>query len=165
MNNTTSKQDAVLYRLDDLRHFLTPQDILDTVPCVIQILPKAYKQIDPQSGAMSVFVTLEELKEVLSCLSASEAKALEYVATHGAVICLAEDGEVVIDARDVAICFGYAKPDKAIRKYCKSVKDGFIPKIDFGMLAKHSDLPNAKKIAAWIARGMDTYASMEENNK
>lgn len=165
MNNTTSKQDAVLYRLDDLRHFLTPQNILDTAPCVLQILPKAYKQIDPQSGAMSVFVTREELKEVLSCLSASEAKALEYVVTHGAVIGLAGDGEVVIDARDVAICFGYAKPDKAIRKYCKSVKDGFIPKTDFGMLAMHSGLPNAKKIAGWIASGMDAYKSMNENNR
>lgn len=164
MNNTTSKQGTVLYCLDDLRYFLTPQNILDTALCIIQILPKAYKQIDPQSGAVSVFVTREELKEVLSCLSASEAKALEYVVTHGAMIGLAGDGEVVIDARDVAICFGYAKPNKAIRKYCKSVKDGFIPKTDFAMLAMHSGLPNARQIAAWIASGMDTYNSMKESN-
>lgn len=164
MNNTTSKQDAVLYCLDDLRHFLTPQNILDTIPSVLQILPKAYKITNPQNGHMNVYITQEQLKEFLSHINAPEAKALEYVVTHGVKMALVGDGEVVIDARDVANCLGYAKPDKAIRKYCKSVKDGFIPKTDFGMLAMHSGLPNAKKIAGWIASGMDTYKSMKENN-
>ena len=160
----TNKQSEALYCLDDLRHFLTPQNILDTIPCILQILPKAHKVTDLQSGAMSVFVTQEELKKVLSGLSASEAKALEYVVTHGVMMGLTWDGEVVLNARDVAICFGYAKPDKAIRKYCKSIKDGFIPKIDFGNLAMHSGLPNARKIAGWIVSGMHTYKTSKENN-
>lgn len=164
MNTKPRKRSQVLYCLDELREFITPQNALDMAPCVLQILPRAHKQIDPQSGAMSVFVTRADLKKILSCVSATEAKALEYIATNGALIGLMKSGKVGLRAKDVAICLGYTNPDEAIEKYCKSVEAGYIPKDDVIKLVVASSAPNSVMVGHWLVQGILEYTHRKENN-
>lgn len=97
-------------------------------------------------------VTREGLDEAISRVSTAEAKAIKYLITRGIEVSPLEGGEMGFCAKDVAICFGYVNPDKAIRKYCKSVVTGYITAADVNRLARHSKLTNAINIRLWIAR-------------
>lgn len=160
-----NKQSQALYSLDDLRKFLTPQNVLDMAPCITQILPRAHKVTDPQTGNLTVFVTRADLKKILSCTSATEAKALEHLVTHGALVGLMKNGKVGIRAKDVAICLGYANPNKAIKKYCRSVEAGFIPREDVHKLIIASAAANSVMVGYWLVQGILEYEFVMKTNK
>ena len=160
MNDTTNQ----LYCLDDLRYLLAPEQLIKLVPWIIGARQGAYRTFNPTTGEPSLFVTQAGFDEILSLFNAFEVESLKYIVFHGVEISLMESGEVGLRAKDVATCFGYANHEKAIRKYCKSAKAGYISKADVCRLALGSGLTNAVRIRDWLIRGISSYASKKENN-
>ena len=146
-------QSEPLYCLDDLRCFLTAQDIIAIVPLIATASENIYRVFDPKSGQPSLLATKTGLDEILARIAPSEAKALRYIIFHGVGVQLGGQGEVLFHGKDVANCFGYANPYRAVKKYCKSVVGGYIPEADVYRLADRSKLANAGRVRAWIANG------------
>lgn len=146
-------QSEPLYCLDDLRYFLTPQDIIAIVPLLVTASENIYKVFDPKSGQPSLLATKPGLDEILARIDPSEAKALRYIISHGVEAQPGGQGKVLFRAKDVANCFGYANPYRVIKKYCKSAVGGYITEADVYRLADRSKLANAGRIRAWIANG------------
>ena len=153
MSITAKKAKEPIYCLDDLRKFLTPQEVIKLAPHIGLLLQNdqaCYKVYTPGGTAIqAIYVTLEALDELLSHIGAPEAKAIKYAITHGVQVSSKARNEIVLCAKDVAICFGYANPGQAVQKYCKSAA-GYIGKADVGALATHSKLENARQIRVWV---------------
>lgn len=146
-----NEQGELLYCLDDLRELLTFEDIFNVSNYLIKTEQKIYKKAATKNTRPCTFVTQAGLNKVLSCIGSREAKALKYLINHGVSVIPVGGGRGLFCARDIAICFGYSNPDKAIRKYCKAAATGYVPESDIYRLADHSKLKNAGRLKAWMA--------------
>ncbi len=144
------------YSLDELREFLTPEDIPNVGIHLLKSGQNIYMVPGTEKDFPCGFVTQEGLNEALSCIGAAEAKAIRYIIFHGIGVFRGVRDKVLIDARDVAICFGYKDPDEAIRKYCKSAETCYATTADVCELAAHSRLANARNIHFWFARAIQS---------
>lgn len=152
MNNPliiTDEQGEPIYSCNSLPKLLTLEDSLRVGMRLIE-LGEVRWMPGGKNAYPSLFITQAGLYEALSCIGAREAKALRYIITHGVVTSRMLRGKVLFRAKDVAICFGYANPDKAIEKYCRFCSAGYIGKKDVERLAANSELVNAGSIKAWI---------------
>ena len=144
----TNDQGERLYCLDDVCEDLGLQAV--TIPLTDK--GEAVYEAPSSDGKRAyTFVTLVALSKVLNEAGTPEAKAMHYQITRGIYVCPTLTGKMLFNAEDVALCLGYVDHDKAIKKYCKSAKSGFIDASDASRLVAHSTLSTAEKVGAWIA--------------
>lgn len=148
VHTTTAENGEQLYCLDDICAYLGIEGV--TIPMVT---PGAavYEAPSADGKCKYTFVTLAAMKEAFAEVNTPEARAMQYQITRGVYACLTLTGKVLFNAEDVALCLGYEDPDKAIKKYCKSAKKGFIDAHDVRRLVAHSTLSTAERCGAWIA--------------
>lgn len=148
----TEKAKEQTYCIDDLRELLDFEDVIKVGLILLGTKQKIYVKTDAFSGRLRSFVTREGLDVALSCVDAATAKALAYLITHGIEVVACERGKVLFNARDVAVCFGYEDPDKAVQRYCKLPATGCATEADVRALGGRSRLRVAGRIRLWIAR-------------
>lgn len=139
-----------LYLLDDLRDLLDPTGITKVSLYVINNRKDVVNSAIIHDAGVNIFVTRENLDKIIAGVDTPEVKAAGYLVTHGFEFISTSFGETRYRAKDVAACFGYPNPGRAIRKYCKPDAAGYINKDDVALLAIRSNLANAPKLRAVI---------------
>lgn len=144
----TNDQGERLYCLDDICEDLGLESV--TIPLTDKG-EAVYEAPSADGSRTYTFVTLVALNKVLNEVGTPEAKAMQYQVTRGVYACPTVTGRVFFNAEDVALCLGYEDPDEAIKKYCKSAKEGFIGASDVRRLVARSKLSTAERFGAFIA--------------
>lgn len=145
---TTNEKGERLYCLDDICEDLGVEGV--TIPLTDEG-EAVYEAPSADGERKYTFVTLVSMNKILAEVNTPEAKAMQYQITRGIYMCPTLTGKMLFNAEDVALCLGYTNPDKAIKKYCKSAKKGFIDAPDAYRLVAHSKLSTAERVGAWIA--------------
>lgn len=155
---TKNEHGEQLYCLDDICEDLGLKSV--TVP-LTDPGEAVYEVTSTDGTSKRIFVTLVSMNKILAEVNTPEAKAMQYQITRGIYACPTLTGKMLFNAEDVARCLGYTDHDKAIKKYCKSAKSGFIGASDVSRLVAHSTLSTAEKVGDWIAdRGTTVNMSM-----
>lgn len=149
---STSAQGSLLYCLDDLRELFPADEVIKMIIHLKKTEAEYYMIMYTRESWATLLGTQEALDEALSCVGAAEAKAVRYLITHGIEVSPLEGGEMGFNARDVAICFGYADPDKAIKDIGSRPQGGYITRADVKSLCIQSRLSNAVNLMIWITR-------------
>lgn len=157
IRTVTNDQGERLYCLDDICEDLGLQTV--TIPLTDEG-EAVYEAPSADGKCKYTFVTLVSMNKILAEVNTPEAKAMQYQITRGVYMCPTLTGKMLFNAEDVATCLGYADPDKAIKKYCKSAKKGFIGAPDVRRLVARSKLSTAERVGAFIASIAEDWAQV-----